>query len=130
MLAAQMLLTHDEAMECLRRAAAAVHDPAIRDMNYRHAVKLLSLFERQVAALDRHRGRFPPAMVVKNVHVADGGQAVVGNVSHGGRPDAETATRPDRPEAPTTAPAAPARMPARRQARKADPDGRPARSRG
>ena len=94
MLTVQMLITHEAAMDCLRRALAA-NDSASRDIHYRMSVKLLSTFERQLALLDRHRGLGQPNVFVENVHVAEGGNAIVGNVSHGGRPGAETGARPE-----------------------------------
>ncbi len=36
-------------------------------------------------ALNRHRGKIGQPMVVGNVNVNDGGQAIVGAVSHDGR---------------------------------------------
>ena len=119
MLAVQMLATHDAAVDCLRRASVAEHSPAIRDMNYRHAAKMLSIYERQVAALDRHRGKVQPTVVVKYVHVAEGGQAIVGNVSHGGAPDAGRAAPPapdPRDRQPMEVPGPKGRRPAARPA--------------
>ena len=133
MLAVQMLATHDAAIDCLRRAAEAEHSPAVRDMNYRHAAKMLAIYERQVAALDRRRDKAQPGVVVKYVHVADGGQAIVGNVSHGGRPGIEAAAppAPDLPGARPTEPAGTERAPVSdaptpRRRKTGDPDRRPA----
>jgi len=35
---------------------------------------------KQLAALDKHRGRNPQKVVVEHVHVEAGGQAIVGHV--------------------------------------------------
>jgi hypothetical protein len=52
-----------------------------REQNLKHATKLMGLYERQVAALDKHRGRGQQNVTVKYIHVAEGGQAIVGNVT-------------------------------------------------
>ena len=85
MLAVQMVAIHEAAMECLRRAMIDGQTIDGRDMNLKHAAKLVALYERQIAALDRHRGKGQQSVTVKYVHVAEGGQAIVGAVSTGGR---------------------------------------------
>ena len=82
MLAAQMIATHEAAMECLRRSVLGDQTLEGRDLNLKNATKLMSLYERQVAALDKHRGRGQQKVTVKYVHVSEGGQAIVGNVAH------------------------------------------------
>ena len=64
-----------------------------RDLNLKHATRLMSVYERQVAALDKHRGKGQQNLTVKHVHVAEGGQAIVGNVTH--NPAAEDPKSPD-----------------------------------
>jgi len=44
----------------------------------------MSLYVKQLAALDKHRGKGQQKVTVEHVNVASGGQAIVGNVSHGG----------------------------------------------
>lgn len=83
MLAAQMISTHNAAMECLRRAMNEEQTFAGRDHNLKHAAKLLSLYERQLAALDKHRGKGQQKITVEHVTVQAGGQAIVGNVEGG-----------------------------------------------
>jgi len=80
MLAAQMVATHNSAMECLKRAALGEQTFAGRDMNLKHAVKLLAIYARQMDALNKHRGKGQQKVTVEHVHVEAGGQAVVGNV--------------------------------------------------
>ena len=65
-------------------------------MNLRHAARLMGLYERQVAALDKHRGRGQQKVTVEHVHVEAGGQAIVGHVEAGpeGRPEAHDAAPP------------------------------------
>ncbi len=57
-----------------------------RDMNLRHAGKLLNTYTRQVEVLDKHRGKGQQQVTVKYVNVESGGQAVVGNVQSEARP--------------------------------------------
>lgn len=80
MLAAQMISTHNAAMECLRRAMMEGQTFGGRDQNLKHAAKLLGIYERQLAALDKHRGKGQQKITVEHVTVEAGGQAIVGNV--------------------------------------------------
>ena len=64
MLAVQMVATHEAAMECLRRAMVDGQTIQARDMNLKHAAKLMALYERQIAALDRHRGKGQQSVTV------------------------------------------------------------------
>lgn len=83
MLAVQMVGTHAAAMECLRRAMVPSQTFEGRASNLGHAQKMMSLYARQLAALDKHRGKGEQKVTVKHVHVASGGQAIVGNVEAG-----------------------------------------------
>ena len=83
MLAAQMIGTHNAAMECLRRAMLPNQTIEGRDQNLKHAAKLLSIYAQQMGALDKHRGKGQQKMTVEYVNVESGGQAVVGNVKAG-----------------------------------------------
>jgi hypothetical protein len=85
LLAAQMVATHSAAMECLRRAMISGQSLAVRDLNLKHAAKLLSIYTRQVEVLDKHRGKGQQKVTVEHVHVEAGGQAIVGHVETGGR---------------------------------------------
>lgn len=76
-------------MDCLRRAMLANQTAEGHDQNLKHAAKLMGIYERQVAAFDKHRGGGQQNVTVKYVHVAEGGQAIVGNVT--GRRAAEIA---------------------------------------
>jgi hypothetical protein len=85
MLAIQMVGTHHAAVECLRMAAVPKQTLAGRDMNLKHATKLMALYAQQVAALNKHRGKGQQKVTVEHVHVAAGGQAIVGNIEAGSR---------------------------------------------
>ncbi len=83
MLAVQMVATHNAAMECLRRATIKGQILAGRDQELKHAEKLLSIYSRQIEVLDKHRGKGQQKVTVEYVHVAKGGQAMVGNIETG-----------------------------------------------
>ena len=83
MLAVQMVATHNAAMECLRRAIVRGQTIEGRDLNLKHAGKLLSIYSRQIEVLDKHRGKGQQKVTVEYVHVAKGGQAMVGNIETG-----------------------------------------------
>ena len=57
MLAVQMVSTHNAAMDCLRRAMLPEQTFEARDLNLKHAAKLLSIYTRQLEVLDKHRGK-------------------------------------------------------------------------
>lgn len=80
MLATQMVGTHFAAMECLRRAAISNQSFESRDLNLKHAQKLMALYGKQLETLNKHRGKGQQKVTVEHVHVAPGGQAIVGNV--------------------------------------------------
>jgi hypothetical protein len=86
MLAVQIVATHDAAIECLRRAALSGQTFEGRQANLKNADKLMSLYLRQVDALDKHRGKGAQTMTVEHVHVESGGQAVVGVVQNDTQP--------------------------------------------
>ena len=46
------------------------------------AMKLTRMLPMQMEALNRHRGKIPNPLIVGNVNVNDGGQAIVGSVNH------------------------------------------------
>ena len=67
MLAAQMLTVHNAAMECFRRGMREQQPLQITDMHLRHAARLTSMFERQLAALDKRRGQGQQTIRVEHV---------------------------------------------------------------
>ena len=83
LLAAQMVATHNAAMECLRRAMIPEQSFHGRDQNLKHAAKLLSIYTRQIDVLDKHRGKGQQKVTVEYVNIESGGQAVVGHVESG-----------------------------------------------
>ena len=83
MLATQMVATHHAAMDCLRRAIISGQTVEGRDQNLKHATKLLAIYSRQIEVLDKHRGKGQQKMTVEHVHIAAGGQAMVGHIETG-----------------------------------------------
>ena len=80
MLVAQMVSVHVMAMRCSQQLANA-GDLARQDIAARSLGRLARTFPAQIEALSRYRGRGEPAITVQNVSVADGGKAIVGNVT-------------------------------------------------
>jgi hypothetical protein len=98
LLAVQMIGVHSLAIECLKRASLEGQTTFGMDANINRATKLLRTFTTQMEALNRHRGKVGQQMVVGNVNVNEGGQAIVGPVSHDGRGKASTEDDADRVE--------------------------------
>jgi len=84
MLEAQMVQASDMAAECMRRAALPGQCIEAKDKNINQAVKLMRVFREGLEALDKHRGKGQQKITVEHVTVNEGGQAIVGNVHHGG----------------------------------------------
>ena len=84
-LAVQMMGVHTLAVECLQRAIREGQPSEVMDLNINRSTKLLRTFTAQMEALNRHRGKIGQQMVVGNVNVNQGGQAIVGSVNHDGR---------------------------------------------
>ena len=80
MLVAQMVSVHVMAMRCAHRLANA-HDEVQQDSASRALSRLARTFPAQIEALNRHRSQGEPVITVQNVSVADGGNAIVGNVT-------------------------------------------------
>lgn len=79
MLAAQMAAVHNATMTFARRLAHVDIIPQ-QDSAQNAFNKLARTFAAQVAALKDYRSKGEQKMTVQHVHVADGGQAVIGNV--------------------------------------------------
>jgi hypothetical protein len=88
MLAAQMAAVHMAAMTFARRLAHVDNIPQ-QDSAERTFNKLSRTFAAQMEALKRYRTSGQHRMIVEHVTVKEGGQAIIGNVSHGGLSSAE-----------------------------------------
>jgi hypothetical protein len=86
MLAVQMAGIHNVAMNCLSRAMNSQQTFAGRESNLNYATRLLRTFTAQMEALQKYRGKGTQQKVtVEHVHIHQGGQAIVGAVSHQGK---------------------------------------------
>jgi hypothetical protein len=83
MLAAQMAAVHNATMTFARRLAHVDNIPQ-QDSAERAFNKLARTFAVQVEALKRYRSRGEQHVRVEHVTVNEGGQAIVGAVTHGG----------------------------------------------
>lgn len=84
MLAAQMAAVHNATMTFARRLAHVDNIPQ-QDSAERAFNKLARTFASQVEALKRYRTGGEQTVRVEHVTVNEGGQAIVGNVTKGGR---------------------------------------------
>jgi hypothetical protein len=80
MLAAQMAAVHMASMTFARRLARVENIPQ-QDSAEKAFNKLTRTFAAQMSALKEYRSKGEQRMTVQHVHVAEGGQAIVGNVS-------------------------------------------------
>jgi hypothetical protein len=85
MLAAQMGAIHMLTMDFARRLNNAADNIAQRDSVERTLNKLARTFSVQVETLKRYRSNGEQRVTMQHVSVGEGGQAIVGNVNHGGR---------------------------------------------
>lgn len=92
MLATQIVGVHTAAMDCLRRAMIPGQRFEAREQNLKHAGRLTGLYLRQIEALAKYRGKGQQKITVEHVNVHSGGQAIVGNVSTGGKATASAPT--------------------------------------
>ena len=87
MLAAQLIVSHNAAMECYRRAMISEQTFEGSRENLNQANKLSRTYATLLEALNRHRGKGQQKVTVEHVHVHAGGQAVVGMVESPGGGD-------------------------------------------
>jgi hypothetical protein len=110
MLGAQMIATHNAAMEAFRRAMLKEQSFEGRRQSLELANKLVRSYATLVETLDKHRGKGQPQVVrVERVTVEAGGQAIVGAVSQGGGDGAGTNERSHAPAALAHEPGTPMR---------------------
>lgn len=83
MLISQMLVTYEKAMDSFRKAENNKVAEIYFGLQDR-GMKLMRLFNQQLEALDKHRRKGNQKMVVKHIHVNEGGQAIIGNVNRDG----------------------------------------------
>ena len=81
LLVQQMVVCHFVAMRCLRLASHPDQTFDGREAYYNRGTKLLRTFAKQMETLKKYRSKGKQTVVVKHVHVHEGGQAIVGSVS-------------------------------------------------
>jgi hypothetical protein len=83
LLVAQMVAVHSAAMAELANSMRSGQDRDLRTARINRATRLMRLFVLQIDTLNKNRGKAPSEqwVTVEHVHVHEGGQAVVGNVT-------------------------------------------------
>lgn len=85
LLISQMLMVHKQALHVLSLCNGTPETSLeMRNAWTNRYTKLMRLFNQQLESLDKHRRGGNQKMTVEHVHVHEGGQAIVGNVSKGG----------------------------------------------
>jgi hypothetical protein len=85
MLAVQMIATNDAALMFLNRSTQEGQDNEIVDANVLRATRLMRVFVQQAEVMQRLKGKAVSQPVsVDQVHVHQGGQAIVGSVNTAG----------------------------------------------
>jgi hypothetical protein len=84
LLATQMIHTHNLSIEMMRRSAISEQTVDGVDRNINRATKLMRIFNTQLDALQKLRGKGQQKITVEYVNVNEGGQAIVGDVSYQG----------------------------------------------
>lgn len=84
LLVSQMAVVYQNALECFRWADANKSQSKVYERIQNQGIKLMKLFNQQIATLDKHRRGGNQKVTVEHVHVHDGGQAIVGEVHQGG----------------------------------------------
>ena len=82
-LLSQMIVAHMLAMNFAKRAHSLT-DPELIDRNVGRTARLMRTFAGHLDAFNRYRGKGQQQIIVKHVHVENGGQAIVGDVIGGG----------------------------------------------
>jgi hypothetical protein len=88
MLLSQMTATHI-AMTLLSKRTIDADNPQLREGYERSMTRLSRTFIAQMDALKKYRAKAQQTVRVERVTVNEGGQAIVGSVSHGGRAEHE-----------------------------------------
>lgn len=85
MLAHQLAMTHQAAMKTMSRATRYVSIDTVEQVRLMNAaVRAMEVFQRGLLTLQRLRTGGQQTVIVQHVQVADGGQAVIGQVQTGG----------------------------------------------
>ena len=85
MLAVQMIAVHNMATTAARVAMITGQTFEWKQAYVNHATKMLRTFAAQMEALKRYRTGGEQKVTVEHVYVGEGGQAIVGAITTGGR---------------------------------------------
>src|SRR6516165_839398 len=99
MLAAQMAAVHVASMTFARRLARVENIPQ-QDSAERAFNKLTRTFAMQMEALKRYRTGAEQKVTLQHVSVAEGGQAIIGNVTHAPRKNGHEKAAQEKPATP------------------------------
>jgi hypothetical protein len=80
MLAVQMIATNEAALMFIRRSTAEDQSSEASDANVLRSTRLMRVFIQQLEAIQKLKGK-AAQLTVEQVHVHQGGQAIVGSVS-------------------------------------------------
>jgi len=85
-LASMLTASHRMAMNCMASAIDPEQTFEGRDLNLKHAVRLMNAYANLSHARDKHLGKGQQKITVEHQHVQveSGGQAIIGDVRHGG----------------------------------------------
>jgi hypothetical protein len=111
MLIVQLIASHSAAMECYRRAMIGDQTFEARRENLSQANKLSRTYAALTETLDHHRGKGQQRITVEHVNVHAGGQAIVGDVTSGGKSSQKPEQQPHAPREITHEPGIPMRSP-------------------
>lgn len=84
MLVCQLIAIQAQAMEFMSRSVISSQSAQGVDLNINRSTKMLRLHHETMETLNRYRKKGTQTMVVQHVQVNQGGQAIVGQVQHGG----------------------------------------------
>ena len=90
MLVSQMIGVHNTSMDLLQKAQAPYASFERRQQAMNQAVKMARTYALQMEAFKKYRTGGQQTMKVEHVHINEGAQAVIGNVSKGGGGGNET----------------------------------------
>ena len=93
MLTSQMVAAHGAAMEQMRRAMLPDRPAVMTEKALKEAKDWMGLYLRQLAVLDKHRGKGQQKVVVEHFHVEAGAQAVFGGDHQASMPKDVTPTK-------------------------------------
>ena len=92
MLVNQMVATHNVAMQTLRKASELLKSCRYQEITlgsktFNTASTLMRTYNMQMEALNKYRGKGQQKITVEHINIADGGKAVIGNISGSTKPE-------------------------------------------